>query len=186
VGTQILVDLLGFTGSRGGTETYIRELAPRLAERMPDVDFVALANKRGAERVRSFFPGDVRVAAWVGGGRVSWAAGEILAAQRAASVASADLVWCPANFGPILRGSPRVVTLHDVIYHEVPGGAADRIKRAGTSWLMARSAATADRVITVSHAAARAINELLGLPVDKISVVHNGGSAPRPPEESTE
>lgn len=180
MGTRILVDLLGFTGSRGGTETYARELIPRLPMRMPDVEFVALANREAADRVRSFFPGDVRVAGWVGSGRLAWAAGEVLAADRAASRVRADLLWCPANFGPIVRGTPRVVTLHDVIYHEVPGGAADRFLRAGTSWLTFRSATTADRVITVSRAAADAIHRVVGLAVDSIDVVHNGVSTPGP------
>ena len=33
---RILVDLLGFTGSRGGTETYVRELMPRAGMSLAD------------------------------------------------------------------------------------------------------------------------------------------------------
>jgi glycosyltransferase involved in cell wall biosynthesis len=180
VGGRILVDLLGYTGARGGTETYARELLPRVAARMPRVEWVGLVNTAGGDRVSSFFPGAIRTVPWVGAGRASWAAGEILAVDRAARRAGADLVWSPANFGPIRRGVPRVATVHDVIYHQVRGGLGDRASRAVTSWLMTRSARTADLLLTVSHAAKSSIVEQLGVPAERIHVVHNGSSAPRP------
>ncbi len=174
---RILVDLLGYTGGRGGTETYVRELLPRLAEEMPDADFVALTGASGAAGVRKFFPGEVRVVEWVGDGRASWAAGEIVAVERTAKAMDADLVWSPANFGPLSEGVvPRVVSVHDVIYHEVPGEGLERLARAVTAWLMTRTARTARAVVTVSATAASAIHEHLGVPRERITVVHNGGS----------
>lgn len=174
---RILVDLLGYTGGRGGTETYVRELLPRLTEEMPDADFVALTGASGAAGVRKFFPGEVRVVEWVGDGRASWAAGEIVAVERTAKAVDADLVWSPANFGPLSEGVvPRVVSVHDVIYHEVPGEGLERLARAVTAWLMTRTAQTARAVVTVSATAASAIHEHLGVPRERITVVHNGGS----------
>ncbi len=174
---RILVDLLGYTGGRGGTETYVRELLPRLAAEMPDADFVALTGASGADGVRAFFPGEVHVVGWVGEGRASWAAGEIVAVERAAKAVDADLVWSPANFGPLTAGVvPRVVSVHDVIYHEVPGAGLERITRAVTAWLMTRTAQTAQAVVTVSDTAASAISRHLGVETKRITVVHNGGS----------
>lgn len=179
--TRILVDLLGFTGSRGGTETYARELLPRLPALMPDARFAALTGRAGADRVRAFFPGAVHVVPWVGADPASWAAGAVMSTDLFARRHRADLIWAPANFGPILRGVvPRVVTVHDAIYDEVPGGFADRLRRVVTSSLMARSARTADRVVTVSQAAATSIHRHLGVAADRIEVVHNGSSPPRP------
>lgn len=177
---RILVDLLGYTGTRGGTETYVRELLPLLAARMPDADFVGLVNREGRARVAPFFPGPLRTVRWVGGDRVSWAAGELAAVEHAARKERAELVWSPANFGPVVRGTPRVATVHDVIYHEVAGGPRDRAVRSITSRLMTGSARTADAVITVSHAAKAAIALHMGVSADKIHVVHNGSSTPRP------
>lgn len=174
---RILVDLLGYTGGRGGTETYVRELLPRLADEMPDADFVALTGASGAAGVQAFFPGEVRVVEWVGDGRASWAAGEIVAVERTARAVDADLVWSPANFGPLSAGAvPRVVSVHDVIYHEVPGEGLERLTRAVTAWLMTRTAQTARAVVTVSATAASAINRHLAVPRERITVVHNGGS----------
>lgn len=180
---RILVDLLGFTGSRGGTETYARELLPRVAAAMPDVQFAAIAGRSGAERVAEFFPGRIHRVSYVGADPGSWAAGAVLATNALARRNGADLVWAPANFGPIRHGVPRVVTIHDAIYDEVPGSLRDRAQRAATAWLMARSARTADAVITVSHAAAASIREHLGVPSERILVVHNGSSQPQPTRE---
>lgn len=177
---RVLVDLLGFTGSRGGTETYVRELVPRLADRMPRTRFAAITGRVGADRVRSFFPGQVQTLSWVGADPATWALGAVAATDPLARRARADLVWAPANFGPVLRGVPRVVTVHDAIYDEVPGGLTERAQRAVTSTLMRRSARTADHVLTVSHAAAASIADHLGVSPDRIHVVHNGSAEPRP------
>lgn len=177
---KVLVDLLGFTGSRGGTETYVRELVPRLAERLSGMRFAAITGRAGAERVAGFFPGHVQTLPWVGADPATWALGAVAATEVIARRGGADLVWAPANFGPVLRGVPRVVTVHDAIYDEVRGGLAQRAQRAVTSTLMRRSAQSADRVLTVSHAAAASIERHLGVAAERIRVVHNGSSEPHP------
>lgn len=181
---RILVDLLGFTGSRGGTETYVRELLPRLAVLLPEVRFAALTGRAGTERVETFFPGRVRTLRVVGADPATWALGAVAGTEVIARREGADLVWAPANFGPVFRGVPRVVTVHDAIYDEVPGGLAQRAQRGVTSWLMRRSAQTADRVLAVSHAAADSIRRNLGVDEDRIAVVHNGSADPRPVDDS--
>lgn len=177
---RVLVDLLGYTGGRGGTETYVRELLPRLRTQLPAAEFIALTGREGADGVGSFFPGKVETLRWVGAGRAAWAAGEILSVNRAARRLRADVVWSPANFGPLTRGSvPRVVSVHDVIYHEVRGSGVAGAARAITAWLMTRTARTAAQIITVSDAAAQAIAQHLRIPRSRIRVVHNGSAAPR-------
>lgn len=177
---RVLVDLLGFTGSRGGTETYVRELLPRIDALLPGTRFAALTGRDGADRVSAFFPGHVQTVPWVGSDPATWALGAVTTTDLLARRGRADLVWAPANFGPVFRGIPRVVTVHDAIYDEVPGGLAHRAQRAVTSLLMRRSAQTAERVVTVSHAAADSIARFLSVPAGRISVVHNGSSDPRP------
>jgi len=183
VARRILVDLLGFTGSRGGTETYVRELLPRLEERLPHARFAALTGRAGQTRVTTFFPGAVQIVPWVGADPATWALGAVAATDVLARRYRADLVWAPANFGPVFRGVRRVVTVHDAIYDEVPGGIAERAQRSVTSLLMRRSARTADHVLTVSHAAAESIRTHLGVAADRISVVHNGSAEPRPQDD---
>ena len=178
---RIVVDLLGFTGSRGGTETYVRELVPRLAAALPDIEFVALTGRAGRGGVSSFFPGPVNTVEHVGPSPRSWALGAMTVTDRMARRLGSDLVWAPANFGPIVRGVPRVVTVHDAIYDDVPGGGiVERAQRTVTSWLMRRSARTADLVVTVSQAAGSGIAAQLGVPAERIRVVHNGSAPPHP------
>ncbi|WP_159501799.1 glycosyltransferase family 1 protein [Microbacterium sp. 18062] len=175
---RILVDLLSFTGNRGGTETYAREIATRLPKHLPDVTFVALTNRKGIDRVRSFFPGEVRLLRGVGADRVTWAAGEILGANRAARRAGAGLVWCPANFGPLTSRVPRITTVHDVTYHEIGGGAVNRAIARVTSSLMSRTALTSAEIITGSKAAGEAIVRHIGVDRERIHVVPHGTNEP--------
>ncbi len=174
---RVLVDLLGYTGGRGGTETYVRELLPRLAAQLPDAVFIGLTGAAGEDSVRAFFPGEVEVVRWVGDGRATWALGEITRVNSVARRTCADVVWSPANFGPLTAGRvPRVVSVHDVIYHELPGTGFERLGRAVTAWLMTRTARTARRVVTVSSTAADAITRHLGIPKRDIALVYNGRS----------
>ena len=177
---RILVDLLGYTGRRGGTETYAREIIGHLPAMMPGVDLVALTGRAGVDAVREFFPGEVVEARAVGADRVSWAAGELLLTDRAARRCGATLIWAPANFGPIRRRTPRAVTIHDVIYDEVPGSLGTRAVRNVTAWLMRRSALTADAVLTVSHTTAAAVADRFGIAPADLHVVPNGSSDPHP------
>lgn len=180
----ILVDLVGFTGSRGGTETYVRELVPRVVERMPDVRFVATTGRAGPTQVGAFFPGEIDVVRWVGADRATWAAAELFAVTGAARRSGADLIWSPANFGPVAHGPvPHVVTIHDVIYHQVRGRGAERLMRAATAALMERTAESARAVITVSRAAAESIATHMDVPQDRIHVVHNGSAPANAPAE---
>ena len=57
----------------------------------------------------------------VGDSPASWAKGEVFLAERAARSLGASAIWTPANFGPIRRGLPRVVTIHDLYFLDAPG-----------------------------------------------------------------
>ncbi|MGB4778657.1 glycosyltransferase family 4 protein [Microbacterium sp.] len=179
----VVVDLLSYTGGRGGTETYVREIVTRLPNLMPDCEFVALTGRAGTAPITAFFPGAVHTVDWVGSDRVSWALGAVLRVDGVARSLGASVLWCPANFGPIHRGAPRVVTVHDAIYHEAAGPLLPRIVSALTSWLAARAATSADAIITVSHAAAEAISRHMRVSPDAVTVIPNGASDPVPPHE---
>lgn len=174
----LAIDLLGFNGRRGGTETYAREISTRLPDHLPGVDLVALAGEPGAALVRHFFPGEVRVVPRVGYSPSSWAAAELGKVERAARAAGADALWNPANFGPVVRGLPRVLTVHDVIYHELPGKS---VSRRVTGLLMKWTAAKADALIAISRATAAAASRALDIPESRFRVIPNGTAAPSAP-----
>lgn len=172
----LVVDLLGYTGGRGGTETYSREIVERLPRLMPGTRLIGLTSPAGAEHVRQFFPGELRITGGGNGSPASWAVAEVFRAERVARARGGTALWTPANFGPIRRGMPRVVTIHDLIYHQVPGSLRERPFRRATAELMARSARTADAVIAVSEATAEEVRRRLRLPAERIHVIPNGAS----------
>lgn len=181
---RILIDMLFFSGGRGGTETYAREIVKRLPAVLPDAEFTAIANRAGAATIKEFFPGDVITSRWVGGDRISWAAGEVALINARARRAAADVIWSPANFAPITSSSvPRVTTTHDVTYHEAAaGGLSGGVARL-SAWLMSKAALTSDQVIVGSHAAKDSVVERIGVATDRITVIPHGTNAPVVPPD---
>lgn len=99
-------------------------------------------------------------------------------------------LFSPGNFGP-LACSRQVLTLHDIIPHDLPevvrfsSGAA----RAWYEFLLPRLVRRVRRVITVSAFSKERILDWTGVEEAKVAVVPNGVDPrfrPRPPEEVAE
>lgn len=174
---RVVVDLLYYTGTHGGMETYAELVLPRMAPLLPDVEFVALVNTAGREKVASWFPGEQRPVRISGHARPLLALAETLVVGLAARRLGADLLWCPANLGPRWSPVPRVVTLHDVIPFEYPN-ALSRITQAVTRWLLTGASRGARRVLTDSAGSAEAIVRVIGIPRDRITPVPLASAAP--------
>ncbi|MDQ1020531.1 glycosyltransferase involved in cell wall biosynthesis [Streptomyces afghaniensis] len=92
------------------------------------------------------------------------------AAQRAAHILH-PTYYSAEVFG---RG-PHVCTFYDLIHHKYPGQFAnDTTAERQRLW-----ARRADRIIAISHATARDLVCMLGVPEKKISVIHLGVRIPR-------
>ena len=111
----VLVDMLSYTGTKGGMETYTRELYRELGSMSTGLDFVALASKEGARLDTSWFPGEVIASAISGENRFVWAFGELVASSWWARRRGADLVHSPATLGPAYTSMPTVITIHDML-----------------------------------------------------------------------
>ena len=105
--SRVLVDLLFYTGTKGGMESYAREVYSRLSPDDPDLEYVGLASRELAATDTSWFPGRVVDSGISGEDRVAWARGELFSLGGAARRQEADLVHCPANFGPLAVGRAR-------------------------------------------------------------------------------
>jgi len=91
-----------------------------------------------------------------------------------------------ANYLPLFSGGARrIVTIHDLVPYRHPELDPWRFVvylRA----MLRQAAACADRVVSVSEATARELVGILGVPRDRIAVIHNGVSPsfrPLPPSE---
>ncbi|RXZ41162.1 glycosyltransferase family 1 protein, partial [Agromyces binzhouensis] len=174
--TRILVDLLFHTGRKGGMESYVRELYPRLGSLRPDLEFVGLASTELAAAGAPWFPGELVASGRSGEDRVAWARGEVLDVSRHAARIDADLVHAPANLGPLRSRTPVVLTVHDLLPFRhpeyVPGPYAPVLR-----WMIRGAARAARRVLTVSESTARDLADLLGLDRTRIDVVPLAGGA---------
>ena len=166
----ILVDLLFFTGKKGGMESYVREVYSRMPPESAGVRFIALASSELAAGDTSWFPGDVIDSGISGENRVAWARGELFSVAGFAHRRRAALIHCPANLGPLYSRIPVVLTIHDLLPFRQPEyvpGAYSLILRT----LIRLGARTARRVLTISEASRTDIRRYLRIkrtPVDVI------------------
>ncbi len=82
-----------------------------------------------------------------------------------------DLVHIPLNRVPLLMPKPYVVTIHDMaslLFEEASG-----LRMKARRFRFRRGLWRADRVIAVSEATSRDVQNLLGIPGDRVRVVYN-------------
>jgi glycosyltransferase involved in cell wall biosynthesis len=174
----VLVDMLSYTGTKGGMETYTRELYRQLGRMETGFDFVALASKEGSRLDLSWFPGDVIRSRISGENRFVWAFGELFASSWIARRRGADLVHSPATLGPWRTSMPTVLTIHDMLYWSHPEMMVTPLYTRPVMWMERRGAANAAHVITVSEVSADEIVKYLGFPRERLHVVPEAAEHP--------
>ncbi|MBD3926654.1 glycosyltransferase family 4 protein [Nocardioides cavernae] len=174
----VFVDMLSYTGTKGGMETYTRELYRELGRMDTGFDFVALASREGARLDLDWFPGEVIRSRISGENRVVWAFGELVASSVHARRRRADLVHCPATLGPARTSMPTVITLHDMLYWSHPESMVTPFYTRPVMWMERRAVANATRVITDSDVSAAEIRKYLHFPSERLHVVPLAARAP--------
>jgi glycosyltransferase involved in cell wall biosynthesis len=177
--------MLSYTGTKGGMETYVRQLYRELGEMDTGFEFVALASNEGVREGTSWFPGQVIDSRISGENRFAWAFGELVASSWMASRRRADLVHSPATLAPMYTSMPTVVTIHDMLYWSHPELMSTPLYPGPVKWMERRGAANATRVITDSQVSADEIVRHLGFPNERLHVVplaatHPPDPTPRP------
>ncbi|MFE9744115.1 glycosyltransferase family 4 protein [Saccharothrix saharensis] len=170
---RIAVDLVYFTGRKGGTESYARGLFPALAAAHDDLRFVGIGNRELAEQPPDWFPGEIVPLPVSGENRAAWAAAVALAVGPRARAIGADVLHCPSNFGPVVRLLPTVVTVHDILGIRHPEWVQGSLAR-GVQAMSRATVRAASRIITDSEASATDVHELLGRSRADIDVIQLG------------
>jgi glycosyltransferase involved in cell wall biosynthesis len=163
--------MLSYTGTKGGMETYTRELYSHLGRMDTGLDFVALASAEGARLDLSWFPGEVIASRISGENRFVWAFGELVASSWVAQRRKADLVHSPATLAPMWTSMPTVITIHDMLYWSHPELMTTPLYTRPVMWMERRGAANAAHVITDSEVSAGEIVKYLGFPRERLHVV---------------
>ncbi|CUR55889.1 conserved hypothetical protein [metagenome] len=174
----VFVDMLSYTGTKGGMETYTRELYRHLGRLDTGLDFIALASKEGSAMDLSWFPGEIISSRISGENRFVWAFGELVASSAMARRRKADLVHAPATLGPMWTSMPTVITIHDMLYWSHPELMTTPLYTRPVMWMEKRGAANAAHVITVSDVSADEIVKYLGFPRERLHVVPEAAEHP--------
>ena len=177
----VFVDMLSYTGTKGGMETYTRELYRALGRIDTGLDFVALASKEGAALDLSWFPGEIITSRISGENRFVWAFGELVASSWMARRRGAQLVHSPATLSPIWTSMPTVVTIHDMLYWSHPELMTTPLYTRPVMWMEKRGAANAAHVITDSEVSGDEIVKYLGFPRERLHVVPLAAEHPDTP-----
>ena len=85
----------------------------------------------------------------------------------------AAVLHAPVNWGPWWSPCPTVVTIHDLSWERVPEAFPENFRRYARLFAR-RSTRRARRVIAVSESTARDLQELYGIPPERLRVVPNG------------
>jgi glycosyltransferase involved in cell wall biosynthesis len=172
-------------GQTGGTETYARELIPAIHEQRPDWELIAFIGRGGisADDVKAMGARPVELS-MPSTGRLLRVLGEQSLLPLAARREKIDLLHNFAMTAPFFSPVPQVTSTHDVIYALHPE-AHSLAMRAGQSVLVPIGARRADRVLTLSEAAAKEVARVTKIDRAKVDVIHiaarkAGTPAPEP------
>jgi glycosyltransferase involved in cell wall biosynthesis len=176
---RILVNLLSYTGHKGGMETYARELYREIGTLDTGHEYIALGSKEFMTRDYSWFPGKVIDSGISGENRWTWAFGELFMVSRAARKLGADLIHSPMTLGPWRSKAPAVYTMHDMLYFRSPELMATPFYTLPMQWLEKRAASNATMIITDSVVSSHDIQKYLKFPEDRIVVTPLGATPPQ-------
>jgi glycosyltransferase involved in cell wall biosynthesis len=168
-------------GESSGTETYLRGLAPALAEAFPRTRFTLVTTRKGADRLRAegWDAGMeiVRMPCDEGQRGPRTVCEQVLLPALAAR-RRFDVVHSLASVAPIRVPVAATITLHDATFFRMQ--TFNRVTTFGMRQVVGRAARHADALVAVSAAARDDICATLGLDPARFSVVPNG--AGRPPQ----
>jgi glycosyltransferase involved in cell wall biosynthesis len=163
-------------GQVGGTEIYARRLIDALGRAHPEAAFTAFCGREAAPVLRrTGWPANVRVQELPVDCAVKplRIAAELSLLPAFAARAGVGLLHSMGTTTPLHGGPVRVVTVHDLIYDRYPG-AFPWPARYGLKAVVPLGARRAHRVQADSQAGKDEIVERLGVPADRIDVVHLG------------
>jgi len=173
---RIFVDLLSLTGTKGGMETYARELYKELGRLAPQHEYVGYFSTEGWKLDRSWFPGRTIASGISGENRFAWAWGE-LTCGRAARAAGADLLHSPMTLGPARTRMPAVISMHDMLYWSHPQFMSTPMYTQPVKLMERLAARNATRVLTISEESRQAILRYLKVPASRVDLVPLAGTA---------
>jgi glycosyltransferase involved in cell wall biosynthesis len=162
-------------GVSGGPETYLRGLAPALANAFPSLRLTIVTTASGASSLHADGFGDFSELVSLpceDGQRVRRQLAEQALLPLRARRRGEQIVHSLASIAPLVPGTRAVVTVHDVTFMRQP--TFGRVTTLGMAFLLRAAVRRADALIAVSAAARDDICALLGVPTERFTVIHHG------------
>jgi glycosyltransferase involved in cell wall biosynthesis len=159
----------------GGTEVHARGLLNAMAEAAPDFEFVVYLNRRAADWHLPAANMERVVCSVDGGAASARYAFEQMALPSLLRKHAVSLVHSFGYVSPLRTPCPALVTIHDLNYLAF-GEQMPWARRSALRFFVARSARAAARVFAVSEFTRREIIERLGVPENRVRVIHNACS----------
>lgn len=167
-------------GQVGGTETYASELLNSLAKIESIDEYYIYVNNESKNFPLPNSPRFIRVACPVAAtSRVKRYFFEQAILPLIAWKHKIQVLHSLGYVGPIITFQNHIITIHDANFVRL-SSLMSRIKRWIYGTVIRCAARTCDHVITISEFSKKELTELLGVPEDKMSVIHHG--TPLPPE----
>lgn len=183
---KIAVDLLQSTGTKGGIESYIRELYSEFALHSTGHEFVGFLPAEAEPSSFKWFPGELFTSKFSGENRAVWALGEMFGVANFAKSIGADLIHAPAMLGPASSVVPVVLTIHDLSYFTHPHLMRNKLLSPGVKAMEKLAARNAKSLIAISESTAKLIPIYLGTESSsKITTVLSAGAVVSPCGTST-
>lgn len=175
---RIAVDLLQSTGTKGGIESYVRDLYREFGSLTTEHEFIGYLPKEVPDlKLFNWFPGELVRSPYSGENRLNWAQGEMFGVERFARSVNADLIHAPAMLGPVYSKVPVVLTIHDLSYFTHPEFMRNKIFTPGVKIIERLAAQNAKSIIAISQSTAEQIPKFLGKAANaKTTVVLSSGS----------
>ena len=164
-------------GEVGGTEIYARRLIHALARVRPDTEWVLFGGAEAAPSLAAErWPGRVEVVRLPVRARIKPArvAYEMSALAAVAARTGVDVLHSLGTTSPLAGRTPRVVTIHDLIYLHFAGD-FPASSRLALQRLVPLGARRASRVIAPSEATKRDVVEHCRVDPSRVDVVPEGG-----------
>ena len=171
---RVVVDLLSYTGSKGGTDVYIKNLYEKIGKQSHEFEFFGFASRDARHLDTSWFPGTVSYSRLGGNNKLAWACAEIVSVNKFARKIRPEFIHCPANFGPLRSNRKMVLTLHDALYWSKPHLAPSKLLLQGVRFMQKFTSRSSTAIITDSLSSSADINEHMGIPISKIFPVYLG------------
>jgi glycosyltransferase involved in cell wall biosynthesis len=166
-------------GRSAGTETYLRGLVPALAKEFPATRFTVVTTRKGSTALTqdgwTEFCSVVQLPCDEGQ-RVRRLTAEQVRLPIIARLRGWDVLHSLASLAPVRTATPAVITVHDVTFFHLR--TFSRVTTAGMRVIVRAAARRADALIAITEAARDDVAATLGIPPQRIPVVHNGAGRP--------